>query len=130
MVPNCSEAFVPLHDTINDKFFPRILGGSISDPEKTLFSLLVRKGGMGIRDPVESVHEIYSFSKEGTSTIANAIKGSEQFSVQAYNVMLAKTCSKRHTAQKECDQRKFDACLEILDPKKRCVIMRAVDGKT
>ena len=44
--------------------------------------------------------------------------------------MLAKTRSKRHTAQKECDQRKFDECLEILDPKKRSIFMRAVDGKT
>ena len=76
-----------MRDTINDKFLPRILGWSISDPEKTLFSLPVCKGGMGIRDPVESVDKIYSSSKEGTSTIANAIKGSEQFSVQAHNVM-------------------------------------------
>ena len=130
VVPNCSEAFVPLRDTINDKFLPRILGGSISDPEKTLFSLPVHKGGMGIRDPAESAHEIYSSSKEGTSAIANAIKGSEQFSVQAQEVMMANTRSKRCTAQKECDQRKFDGCLEILDPKKLRVIMRAVDGKT
>ena len=60
MIPNCADAFRPLRGTINEKFLLMVLGGSVSDLEKALFSLPARRGGMGIRDPVELAQSAYS----------------------------------------------------------------------
>lgn len=88
VTPRCSDAFVPLRDTINIP--PR---GSISEQEKVLFSLPARKGGLGIRDPVESANVAYSAAQESTVKIVSAIKGDEEFSVQEYREKLAKSHS-------------------------------------
>ena len=51
VVPNCADAFEPLRDTINQKFWPTVLGEGISQQEKILFSLPTRKGGLGSARP-------------------------------------------------------------------------------
>jgi hypothetical protein len=130
VVPNCAEAFGPLRDTINEKFLPRVLGGTVSDQEKSLFSLPARSGGMGIRDPVESARVAYSESKENTIKIVRAIKGIEEFSVHEHRETIAESHAKLHAEQKQNNQVKLEAALEPLDAVKRRRIMRAVDGKT
>jgi len=127
VVPNCADAFEPLRDM---KFWPTVLGEGISQQEKILFSLPTRKGGLGVRDPVESAQFSHSVSVEGTVKIVRSIKGEEEFSVLAHKAVIAETQARLRDHQRVQDQRKLEETLEPMDDRKRRVIMRAVDGKT
>ena len=69
VIPNCADAFTPLRNIINKKFLLTVIGRSISDQEKTLFSLPARIGGLGVRDPVESAQQVYWVSRKCTGKI-------------------------------------------------------------
>jgi len=98
--------------------------------QEILFSLPARKGGLGVRDPVESAQLSHSVSVEGTVKIVRSIKGEQEFSVLAHKAMIAETQARLRDHQRVQDQRKLEETLEPMDNRKRCVIMRAVDGKT
>ena len=114
--------------TINQKFLPAVLGGTLSEQEKILFSLPARKGGLGIRDPVKSAETAYSVSKEGTIKVVWAIRVVEELSVQEHREEIAKSHAKFRVEQKEGDHMKLEAALEHLDAGKKRTVSRAVDG--
>ena len=125
VVPNCSEAFAPLRDTINKKCWPTVFGRSISEQEKTLFSLPTRKGELGISDTVESAQHFHSASIEGTAKIVSSIKGEEKFSVLEHRAMVVKAQAKLKKHRMEQDQRKLEAALEQMDTRSRRVVLCA-----
>ena len=120
VVPNCAEAFGPLCNTINQKLLPTVLGGTLSEQEKILFSLPAGKGGggLGIRDPVESAETAYSVSEEGTIKIVRAIRAVEELSVQEHREEMANPHAKIRVEQ-ERDHMKLEAALEHLDAGKK-----------
>ena len=129
VIPNCAAALTPLRDIINKKFLPTVIGGSISDQEKTLFSLPARMGGLGVRDPVESAQQVYWASRKCTGKIISAIKGDEAFTVQEHWDEVAKSHAEVRLEQIELNQKKPDEALEPLEAKKRCAVTRAVGEK-
>ena len=56
VTPNCATAFVPLQDAIHHQFYPAVLGGPFSEFKVWLFDLPARAGGLGISDPIWSLH--------------------------------------------------------------------------
>ena len=50
-IPNTKDYFIPLEETIRERLIPSIIGRRVNDIERTLISLPVRFGGLGIQDP-------------------------------------------------------------------------------
>ena len=51
-----SSLFQPLEDCIRQKLIPSIIGRNVSDTERSIISLPVRYGGLGIANPVDTCH--------------------------------------------------------------------------
>ena len=51
-VPGIKHLFIPLEETIREKFIPAIIGRRVSDLERRILTLPIRLGGMGIDDPI------------------------------------------------------------------------------
>ena len=50
-VPDCSDEFIVLQDTIKKCFLPALFDGSLSDAELQLFALPTHLAGLGVLDP-------------------------------------------------------------------------------
>ncbi|KAL5493875.1 hypothetical protein EMCRGX_G015109 [Ephydatia muelleri] len=73
VVPDCSDEFIVLQDTIKKCFLPALFDGSLSDAELQLFVLPTCLAGLGVLDPTSMPTEIFKTSKQGTVVIANAL---------------------------------------------------------
>ena len=49
-VPDVSELFEPLENTIRDQLIPALVGREVSDAERQILSLPLRHGGLGLTD--------------------------------------------------------------------------------
>ena len=83
-----------------------IFGGSISEQEKTLFSLPTCKGELWVCDPVESAQHFHCASVEGTVKTVSSIKSEEEFSVLEHTAMAVKAQAKLRKHRVEQNQRK------------------------
>ena len=78
-VPDCSDEFMVLQDTIRKCFLPALFDGNLSDAELQLFAQLTCLAGLGVFDPTSMPTEIFKPSKQGTVVIANALIGKVTF---------------------------------------------------
>jgi hypothetical protein len=72
--PDWEAFFLPLEAALRDIFLFALFGGEVLDSERTLFSLLARLGGLGIRNPMNSASVTFATSREATAAIVNAIR--------------------------------------------------------
>ena len=79
---------------------------------------------------MESAQHFHSASIEDKTKIVCSIKSEEKFSVLEHRAVVLKAQAKLKKHWMEQDQRKLETVLEQMDTKSRCVVMRAVDGKT
>ena len=130
VVNNDSAAYLPINECIADRFLPSILGGTISEEERVLFSLPTRMGGLGIPDPTESCQNAFKTSKTSTKSLVKAMKFEEEFSMERHRSELKAARNKLAEDLKISNQAKLDEVLEVMELKKRRAVMRAVEGKT
>ena len=67
------EELRPLDEVITSKLIPSIVGSQLSEVERSLVSLPVRLGGMGIESPSSIASDEYSRSKQMTGPLAAII---------------------------------------------------------
>ena len=72
-VPDLAKAMQPLEDAIRQKFIPALLGRSISDRERELFSLPARFAGLGIANPCTQSEKQFKNSEELTAPLLELI---------------------------------------------------------
>ena len=53
LIPNIGNAFTPVWNAIKTSIWPAIINSAISQQDQLLFSIPVKMGGMGIRNPIE-----------------------------------------------------------------------------
>ena len=58
-MPDCSDEFIVLQDTIKKCFLPALFDGSLYDAELQLFALPTRLAGLGVLDPTSMSTEIF-----------------------------------------------------------------------
>ena len=68
-IPGMQEYIKPLDDIITNKLIPAILGTTISDQDRKLFSLPVKQGGLGIPILTEKAESDYITSKTITAPL-------------------------------------------------------------
>ena len=75
-IPNISNLFKPVEETIRHHLLPAILGGhQVNDVERNLLSLPPKYGGLGIRITSNASDIEYENSRFMTSTLRNTILG-------------------------------------------------------
>ena len=99
-VDNTSELFIPLEETIREKFIPAIVGRKVSDIERKMISLPVRHGGLGIINPVLSADRELSVSKMVTAELTDLIINQEN-TLEKYNKQRVKETVKHLKMIKE-----------------------------
>ena len=68
-IPGMQEYIKPLDNIITNKLIPAILGTTISDQDRKLFSLPVKEGGLGIPILTEKAETDYIRSKTITAPL-------------------------------------------------------------
>ena len=54
IVPDCADAFKPLHEKIKKQFFSALWGAGVTEAVKALFALPTSLVGLGIFDPTKT----------------------------------------------------------------------------
>ena len=76
-ISGISHLFLPLEETIREKFIPAIVGRNISDLERQIIALPVRFGGLGIQNPVETADREFEISVKITANLKEIICNQE-----------------------------------------------------
>ena len=122
--------FTPVWNAINASFWPAIFDSAISQQDQLLFSIPVKMGGMGIRNPVDMANIAHITSVSGTRHISDAIKERKPLSLVDHNAKMAEAISTMHHELQQQDQKKLDSVLSTLDTKQVRAIQRAITFKT
>lgn len=72
-IPDISSLLKPLESVIFYRFIPANPGRSVSELERSIFTLPVRLGGLGVCDPQQVVNSEFDFSVKVTSALVNQI---------------------------------------------------------
>ena len=129
-IPRIKHLFIPLEDCIRQEFIPAIVGRCVSDKERSLISLPVRFGGLGIANPTQTAEREYRASHSITEDLANLIFQQEQ-DLSLYDTETAVTKVKNLKAEKELFlSERFDTLVEeVQDPTlKRCMLLNKEKG--
>ena len=74
VVPGCDEFFKPLEDSLKNQLISTITNiYNVSKPQRSLFSLSAKNGGLGIPDPVVKASEQFEMSKKTSSLTSDSI---------------------------------------------------------
>ena len=111
-------------------FWPAVFGGSVDKGEVRLFSLPVRLGGLGVRDPVDSAGLSFVASREGSVCLVDAIKGRTTFSLADNLDALAASRNFFRSSCFDIDKEVLSSVLDSMENMKARVVRRAVDWKT
>ena len=76
-VPGIGDLFDPLEQCIREDFIPAVIGRKISDLERSIMSLPVRLGGLGISNPSTSSQMEFEASSMITKSLTDIIKNQE-----------------------------------------------------
>ena len=77
-IPNTKQYFIPLEETIRDKFIPAVIGRTVTDLERRILSLPVRLGGLGIQNPILTADIEFQNSITVTQNLSALIEAQEQ----------------------------------------------------
>ena len=72
-IPDLAKAMQPLEDAIRQKFIPALLGRTVNDLERELFSLPARFAGLGIANPCTQSEKQFKNSEELTAPLLELI---------------------------------------------------------
>ena len=129
VISSSSDFFVPIQKSIEEEFLPSLLGGPISSVEASLFSLPVKLGGLGIRDPVKTGDFCFQTSLDGTLVLSEAIKLQGAFDLNKHKAALSNSLLLMKSRRDEAHKVVLCHALDSLPPASKRAIGRATDNK-
>ena len=127
VVKDVSELFTPLEKMLEEIFLPNLLGvSSITHTDRVLFSLPAKRGGLGVRNPVESADLAFSTSREATSCLVDSILNQEDFDQYEHKSKLKEARRLHEDQQDELDRNKLDEVLAVLPADEKRAVMRSI----
>ena len=129
-VPGISELFSPLEESIREDLIPAIVGRKVSDLERSIMSLPVRHGGLGIANPIECADREYHASAVITENLSDLIYRQEQ-DLSNYNVHKQNaTIAALKTAKEKWHMEKYKDILQHVEgtPQKRALELTREKG--
>ena len=101
--PGEAEWYQPIEEAVKTHLLPALtLWDEVSEDERAIFELPVKKGGLGILNPVKTAKGNFQVAKEATKHLAGAIKGDNRFKARDhYLCFTAATGSFKQNQRKE-----------------------------
>uniref|UniRef100_A0A1X7U913 Uncharacterized protein n=1 Tax=Amphimedon queenslandica TaxID=400682 RepID=A0A1X7U913_AMPQE len=99
IMPDCDVLFSNVEQALSDSFLPSLFGCSITQTERSFFTLPVRMGGLNIKDPTVTFSMSYVASRDATFYLVDALKGNTEFESETHNDWVY---SSRQASYKEC----------------------------
>ena len=128
VVPDCGTLFTNIENTICDHFLPALFGSECTQNERKLYALPLRMGGLNIGNPTSSTTPAYHTSRKATLLLANAIKGSDQFTPSEHIENVHNAISESRKQKTESGQATFNSVINEFDTKQRRSIYRSKDS--
>lgn len=102
--PSIGFTFAPIETALREEFIPALLGvESISGEDRELFAHGVKRGGLAIRNPVETAIPLYESSKSATSVLVESMLEGRLLNIAAHQeqVKLASAETRQERANRE-----------------------------
>ena len=112
VVPHCGHHFQQVEKS---NFIPSLLGHDITPLDRDLFSLPVRLGGLGIRNPTTTADSLYSTSRHATQLLSNAIMGLGTYSFADHYDLVLSTRSDYLLSQEVIYSQVYDTIFQQSD---------------
>jgi hypothetical protein len=131
VVPETGDNFKQLDEVIYENFLPAVWGATqITELETELFTLPVRKGGMGIHRPSQAGMTTHATSRQATGQIVEAMQGRTEWCSATHQACMKKA-RKEHRAEREEEyERRLQDVQQQLTPPQQRALQRSVDYKT
>ena len=116
VVPHCGHHFQQVENALACNFIPSLLGHVITPIDRDLFSLPVRHGGLGIRNPTTTADSSYSTSRCATQLLSDAIRGRCTYSFSDHFNLVHSTRSDYLHSQEVIYNEVYNNIFEQSDP--------------
>ena len=106
-MPDASELFEPLENTIRDQLIPALVGREVSDAERQIFALPLRHGGLGLTDPRETAKIEYEHSTQITNKLTDKIYTQKlDLDYNPSDQQFTRHTKKQNTTREKCKMQK------------------------
>ena len=101
VVNDTLQLFAPLEKMLEENFFPSLLGTSSgTHSDRVLYSLPVKRGELGVRNPIEGAELAFSTSLEATDCLVSSILLQDDFDQTLHKTKM-KEARKNHETKKQ-----------------------------
>ena len=105
-MPDASELYEPLENTIRDQLIPALVGQEVSDAEGQILAFPLRHGGLGLTDPRETAKMEYEHSTQITNKLTDKIYTKARSRLQPLGPAVHQTHKKQYTTREKCKMQK------------------------
>ena len=113
VVPGCDEFLKPLEDSTKNQFISTVTNiFNVSNPQRRLFSLFAKNGGLSIPDPVVKAGEQFEMSKKTSSLISDYIVDGTALDVDAHKIHVR---SSKQSFQQENESQQSNTYKALLE---------------
>ena len=129
VVKDTSQLFAPLEKMLEENFLPSLLGtSSVTHSDCVLYSLPVKRGWLGVRNPIEGAELAFSTSRESTDCLVSSILLHGDFDQTLHKTKM-REARKNHEEKKHAvDKDKLDELLAVLPADQKRAIRRIIDN--
>ena len=119
--------FEPLESAIRNDLIPALCGRAVSDPERRMFALPYRFGGLGILNPIETSEREYQASKEITSLLTDLISQQDISLTRLDREMVKKKKEELRAAKEELLKQEHESVAMLLEEKQKRLFAAACE---
>ena len=129
VVKDTSQLFAPLEKMLKENFLPSLLEtSSVTYSDRVLYSLPVKRGGLGVRNPIESAELAFSTSREATDCLVSSILLQDDFDQTLHKTKMREARKNHEEKQNAVDKDKLDELLAVLPADQKRAIRRIIDN--
>ena len=115
VVKDTSQLFAPLEKMLEENFSPSLLGtSSVTHSDRVLYSLPVKRGGQGVRNPIKGAVLAFSISREATDCLVSSILLQNDFDQTLHKTKMREARKNHEEKQNAVDKDKLDELLAVL----------------
>ena len=121
--------FAPLEKMLEENFLPSLLGtSSVTHSERVLYSLPVKRGGLGVQNPIEGAELAFSASREATDCLVSSILLQDDFDQTLHKTKLREARKNHEEKQNALGKDKLDEFSAVLLADQKRAIRRIIDN--
>ena len=129
VVKDTSQLFAPLEKMLEENVLPSLLGiSSVTHSDRVLYSLPVKRGGLGVRNLIEGAELAFSTSRAAIDCLVSLILLQGDFDQILHKTKMRKARKKHEEKQNAVDKDKLDELLAVFPADQKRAIRRIIDN--